>query len=189
MKFEIQHLFPELNWPEGDLIELVRKEAARSNSLTYVALFYTLEAINEGHDASAELKALLETDNVDKVEHVHILVMLSLEAIRNNRHDLVSEVNEKLLSLDIEDLPSVITKYIGSLSIPEKSVVALKGKEKLLYDALVESPKAKADLILMLYGDGDYFKAENRFKALISRLRKKIDQQVILSPDGLYELV
>ena len=47
----------------------------------------------------------------------------------------------------------------------------------------------KEQIIEELYGSNmDYLSLENRFNVLLSRLRKKIPELIILQDDGLYAL-
>ncbi|MBC77245.1 MAG: hypothetical protein CME64_14640 [Halobacteriovoraceae bacterium] len=180
-------LFPEFNFSDSKVIHVVRKQAVVENSLKYTALFYVLEALSFEYDAIAELKGILdESFGEDKVL---LLILLSLESKRVSREEISKQVDKKLKQMDLNNLPPAYIEYIDSLNIAPKAQVLLKGKEKHLYDTLSESSKAKIDLVILLYGEEDVIKGEAKFKALLSRLRKKIDEQIIMNSDGLYELV
>ena len=60
--------------------------------------------------------------------------------------------------------------------------------ESKLVELLVEQPRKKEDLVTLLYGNQvDYLSANNRFKVLLSRLRKK-RPNLIVSSNGRYQV-
>ena len=179
-------LFPEFNFSDPKIISVVRKQANVENSLKYTALFYVLEALSFEYDAIAELRGILD-ERVGE-DKVLLLILLSLESKRVSREEISKQVDKILKQMDLNNLPPY-TEYINSLNIAPKAQVMLKGKEKILFDALSESPKSKIDLVILLYGEDDVIKGEAKFKALLSRLRKKVDEQIIMNSDGLYELI
>ncbi|MBJ00709.1 MAG: hypothetical protein CME67_05705 [Halobacteriovoraceae bacterium] len=180
-------LFPEFNFSDPKIISVVRKQANVENSLKYTALFYVLEALSFEYDAIAELRGILD-ERVGE-DKVLLLILLSLESKRVSREEISKQVDKILKQMDLNNLPPAYTEYINSLNIAPKAQVMLKGKEKILFDALSESPKSKIDLVILLYGEDDVIKGEAKFKALLSRLRKKVDEQIIMNSDGLYELI
>lgn len=65
----------------------------------------------------------------------------------------------------------------------------LSKKEKILFDALIESKYERSDLIIMIYGeDCDFLKAETSFKSLLYRFKKKLSSEIYVSIDGIYSI-
>lgn len=185
----IASFFPEFDWSSPKLLEEVRRKAAETEEAVFIALFYIIEGSDFGYDACAEVKGLIESMDLNEIEKGYLYAMLLLEALKNGRDALAANTQKKLLLIERGVLPEDLLKYIESIKAPETKSVDLKGKERLVYEALLERPQNKIDLVTSLYGDDDYYKSENRFKALLSRLRKKIDQKIIINQEGLYELV
>jgi hypothetical protein len=161
-------------------------------STLLLALIYLKESsLYENENCIKELKAINADTNINfpLIYKVELTLLLIKELNDNNLRREAQNLLVKLAKLDHSKLDQLQVKFIKKHLLVQKSEIKLKGKELVLYSALEVSPTEKFDLIFKIYGDDcDISKSERSFKTLLNRLRKKIDQEIILNTKNLYEL-
>jgi hypothetical protein len=178
-----------------ELGEVYAKCIEQNSKLSSIllALFYQKEArLYSMENSIKELKAIVADLDKDypPLYKAELKLILS-KAQRENGFEAESQVTLKEVSCYSEqDLDRLQLLYLQDNLIGDKSTLLLRGKEQILFSLLILGPSEKFDLILKIYGENcDISKAERSFKTLLNRLRKKVDQEIILNTKNMYELI
>lgn len=108
-------------------------------------------------------------------------LLIKLGNTHQAQFDYLRVKASKLIGLESE-LKRIANAFRSSTS------TKLTKTEQRLIDVLGSRTVTRRDLIIELYGDKiDWFAAENRFKMLLSRLRKK-DAELVTERGGLFKL-
>lgn len=174
-------------------------------SLEYEEIGATQMAIDFARQATRLLESHTETyqHGCALIHHARICYKYQLKTEAQKSYSLlktyaISEIKEQLKGLDyiIEGVSSTDKfQELGTtpwwqLHLQKNGHKTKLGKlpEKLI-ELLSHGPMNKEQIIEELYGNNmDYLSLENRFNVLLSRLRKKIPELIILQDDGLYAL-
>jgi len=174
-------------------------------SLEYEEIGATQMAIDFARQAIRLLESHTETyqHGCALIHHARICYKYQLKTEAQKSYSLlktyaICEIKEQLKGLDyiIEGVNSTDKfQELGTtpwwqLHLQKNGHKTKLGKlpEKLI-ELLSHGPMNKEQIIEELYGSNmDYLSLENRFNVLLSRLRKKIPELIILQDDGLYAL-
>jgi hypothetical protein len=174
---------------------LYEKSYEKSDELAdlFLSLFYRVEAsLYPGESAIKEINAVISNRAEDLADIIkcELLLLLAKEYLENNEIELFQGCLEKTGQLCPGNLSLGQSEYINKFIRKRIEVEPkLKGKELILYSQLKQSATDKYDLISAIYGEHcDFTKGEKSFKALLCRLKKKINQQIILNTNNLYEI-
>ncbi|MCB0413973.1 MAG: helix-turn-helix domain-containing protein [Bdellovibrionales bacterium] len=131
-------------------------------------LYIELERFNE---AKRDYDLLISAKHPAMEESIKVIDKLMGEQSQPKIEILSTSWRERLLRSEIEKAKAKLTVF-----------------ESKLVELLVEQPRKKEDLVTLLYGNQvDYLSANNRFKVLLSRLRKK-RPNLIVSSNGRYQV-
>jgi hypothetical protein len=157
-----------------------------------LGLFYKKEAsLYKGENCIKELKAIIADLGEDyPLKYItELKITLAAALIENDLYNESQQILEEINLYSKVDIGKSQAEYIKKHLVMEKVKIVLKGKELILFSILENGPSEKFDLIFKVYGeDCDISKAERSFKTLLNRLRKKIDQEIILNTKNMYEL-